>query len=58
MQDEMHIFQCPNVRDIFESADREYSSPSDIFNDATVEDLQVLHKVLHKLYETDETVAA
>ena len=54
VQDELHIFECPNVRDIFDSAEKEYSSPSDIFDDATVEDLQVLYKVLDKLCESDE----
>ena len=54
VQDEMHIFQCPNVRDILESADKQYNSPSDIFDDTTVKDLQVLYKVLDKLYESDE----
>ena len=56
-QDKIHIFHCPKVRDIFESADKEYDSPLDIFNDVTVEDLQVLYKVLDKLCETDEQIA-
>ena len=54
VQDEMHIFQCPNVRDILESTDKQYNSPSDIFDDTTVEDLQVLYKVLDKLCESDK----
>ena len=57
VQDEFHIFHCPKVRDIFETADRDYNSPSDLFDDATVEDLQILYKVLDKLSETDEQVA-
>ena len=47
----------PNVRDIFESADKGYNSPSDIFDNTTVEDLQFFYKVLNKLCECDEQLA-
>ena len=57
VQDEFHIFHCLKVRDIFESAHRDYNSPADLFDDTTVEDLRVLNKVLDKLCETDEQVA-
>ena len=57
VQDEMHVFHCPVVKDIFDSVDKNYASLSDIFVDTTVEDLQVLYKVLNKLYETEHQLA-
>ena len=57
VQDEMHVFHCPVVKDIFDSVDKNYASLSDIFADTTVEDLQVLYKVLNKLYETEHQLA-
>ena len=44
----MHIISMLNVRDIFEYADKGYNSLSDIFDNTTVQDLQVLYKVLDK----------
>ena len=52
VQDEIHIFDCPLVKDIFDSADKTYTQPSDIFLDTTIDDLILLHNVLKKLYET------
>ena len=46
VQDEIHIFQCPLVKDIFDSYGKAYTAPSDIFLDTTIEDLELLHKVL------------
>ena len=40
--------------DIFEYADKGYNSLSDIFDNTTVQDLQVLYKVLDKLCGCDE----
>ena len=57
VQDEMHIFHCPIVKYIFDSVDKNYASLSDIFVDTTAEDLQVLYKVLDKLYETEHQLA-
>ena len=54
IQNEFHIFQCPLVDEILNGPSKSYSSPSDFFNDTTAEDLQILHKVLNKLYEVDE----
>ena len=50
----MHIISMLNVRDIFEYADKGYNSLSDIFDNTTVQDLQVLYKVLDKLCGCDE----
>ena len=54
VQDELHIFRCPYVQNIFDSADKTYNQPSDIFANTTIDDLIVLHNVLRKLYETAE----
>ena len=49
VQDEHHIFSCPRVEELLRTTNKRYSCPNDIFSEATVEDLQVLHKVLKKL---------
>ena len=54
VQDEIHIFQCPLVKDIFDSYGKAYTAPSDIFLDTTIEDLELLHKVLKTLDVTVE----
>ena len=54
VQDEVHLFQCPRVRDVLNTPDKTYSSPSDVFVDTTVEDIQVLHNALNKLYDEAE----
>ena len=54
IQNELHIFQCPLVDELFKSSSKSYSAPADLFEDTKVEDLEILHKVLNKLYEKDE----
>ena len=54
VQDEHHIFSCPRVEELLQSPNKTYNSPSDFFDDATVEDLHVLHKVLKELDGTNE----
>ena len=54
VQDEHHIFLCPRVEELLRSPNKTYNSPSDIFNEATVEDLHVLHKVLKELDGNNE----
>ena len=49
VQDELHIFSCPRVEELLISPTKTYTCPQDIFNEATVEDLHVLHKVLKEL---------
>ena len=49
VQDELHIFSCPRVEELLISPTKTYTCPEDIFNEATVEDLHVLHKVLKEL---------
>ena len=49
VQDELHIFTCPRVKDMLITPAKVYASPSDFFNDTKVEDLHVLHKVLKEL---------
>ena len=49
VQDELHIFLCPRVKDLLQTPNKTYASPKDIFDEATVEDLHVLHKVLKEL---------
>ena len=43
IQDELHLFQCPLVRDLLDTPDKTYSSFSDLFDETTIEDIQVLH---------------
>ena len=54
IQNESHIFECPLVEELFQTSDKSYSSPADLFRDTNIEDLKILYKVLNKLYETDE----
>ena len=54
IQDELHLFQCPLVRDLLDTPDKTYSSLSDLFDETTIEDIQVLHNALNKLYEESE----
>ena len=54
IQDEIHLFQCPHLRDLLNTPGKTYSSPSDVFVDTTIEDLRVLHKALNRLYEETE----
>ena len=49
VQDEFHIFLCPRVEELFKSPNKTYESPNDFFDETTVEDLHVLHKVLKEL---------
>ena len=49
VQDEFHIFSCPRVEELLISPTKTYTCPQDIFNEATAEDLHVLHKVLKEL---------
>ena len=49
VQDELHIFSCPRVEEYLKLPTKIYTCPQDFFNEATVEDLQVLHKVLKEL---------
>ena len=54
VQDEFHLFQCPRVRDLMITPNKTYSSPSDVFQDTSIEDIQVLHNALNRLYDEAE----
>ena len=55
IQNEQHIFECPLVEHIFNTNDKLYNTPADIFTDTSLEDLHVLYQVLNHLYaERDE----
>ena len=54
IQDEPHIFQCPLVEELFQTHEKSFSSPADFFSGTDIDDLKLLHKVLNKLYESDE----
>ena len=58
VQNEQHIFECPIVEHIFNSSEKSYNTPEDIFDDTSLEDLQVLYQVLNHLYaEREETLS-
>ena len=57
IQDEVHLFQCPRVRDLLVTPDKTYSCPTDVFDGTTMEDLQVLHNALNKLYDEAEQIS-
>ena len=58
IQNEQHIFECPLVEHILNNNDKSYNTPSDIFTDTSLEDLQVLYQVLNHLYnEREETLS-
>ena len=40
---------------LFDASGKQYSSPKDFFDDTDVNDLHLLHRVLEKLYETNES---
>ena len=54
IQDEFHLFQCPLVRDLLTTPEKTYSSPSDIFQDTNIADMQALHNALNRLYDVAE----
>ena len=45
------------LEELFQTPVKTYLSPADLFRDTNIEDLKILHKALHKLYETDELQA-
>ena len=57
VQDELHLFQCPLVKDILSTPRKTFSSPSDFFEETTLYDLEVLHNALNKLYDETEYLA-
>ena len=54
IQDEFHIFQCPLTEDIFSSDQITYNSPDAIFQETSVEELQMLHRALERLNAENE----
>ena len=54
IQNEAHIFLCPHVKELFDASEKQYSSPNDFFEDTDMDDLHLLHRVLERLYETNE----
>ena len=54
IQDEFHIFQCPLTKDIFSSDQITYNSPDAIFQETSVEELQMLHRALERLNAENE----
>ena len=54
IQDEFHLFQCPFVRDLLTTPGKTYSSPSYIFQDTNIADMQALHNALNRLYDVAE----
>ena len=58
IQDEEHIFVCPRVKIVFETLQKQCSSPADLFNETSVEDLRALHQALELIYEDNSDSAA
>ena len=54
IQNEEHIFQCPLVKDILNASGKQYTTLADMFDNTDLDDLHLLHRMLDKLYETDE----
>ena len=46
------------IADILDDSSRPYRSPRDIFHEASIDDLKILHKMLSRLQETEETEPA
>ena len=46
LQNEQHVFACPLVSNIRNSLSKPCATPNEFFEDTTVEDLRVLHKLL------------
>ena len=58
IQDEFHLFKCPVIADILDDSSKSYQSPSDIFDETSIDDLKILHKMLFRLQEKEETEVA
>ena len=49
IQDEFHIFTCPLVNDHTNSFAKSCTTPAELFQDTTPDDLRILHKILNSL---------
>ena len=46
------------IADILDDSSKPYQSPKDIFHEASIDDLKILHKMISRLQEKEETEVA